>query len=56
MVEFIAYRILVGKSEGKSRMTCLQTEDNIKLGHSEVGCRMWIGLVWPRIGTCGRLL
>jgi len=30
--------------------------DNIKTDIQEKGQRTWIGLIWLRTGTCGRLL
>jgi hypothetical protein len=53
-----AYRILVGKSEGKRplrRQSCRRWADNIKLNHRCDGV-VWPGLVWLRIGTSGGLL
>jgi len=58
-VERGVYRVLVGKPEGKrplGRPRC-RWVDNIKMDLQEVGCEMWTGLGWPRIGTVGgRLL
>jgi hypothetical protein len=55
-----AYRILVGKPEGKRplgrpRLTWL---DNIKIGLREIGWDVvdWIGSIWLRIVTSGGLL
>jgi hypothetical protein len=55
-----AYRILVGKPEGKRplgrpRRRCV---DNIKMGLREIGWDgvEWIGLIRLRIGTSGGLL
>jgi hypothetical protein len=52
-----AYRIFVGKPEGKSplgrpRHRCM---DNIKMDLIEVAV-VWTGLIWLRIGTSGGLL
>jgi hypothetical protein len=50
-----AYRILVGKPEGKrplGRPRC-RCVDNIKMDLRGMG---WIGLIWLRIGTSGGLL
>jgi len=49
------YRILVRKSEGKrplGRPRC-GWEDNIKMDIREVGCGVWTGSIWLRIGTGG---
>ena len=51
----LVYRVLVGKPERKStlgRPRC-RWEDNIKMGLQEVGCGMWTGSSWLRIGTGG---
>jgi len=48
-----AYRVLVGKPEGKTplgRPRC-RWVDNIRTDLQEVG--IWIGLGWPRIETGG---
>jgi hypothetical protein len=49
------YRLLVRKPErkrplGRRRRRC---EDNIKMDFQEVGCGLWTGLIWLRIGRCG---
>jgi len=47
--------VLVRKPEGKrpfGRPTC-RWEDNIKMNLQEVGCKVWIGSSWLRIGTDG---
>ena len=49
------YRVLVGKPErkrslGRSRR---RWEDNITMDLQEVGCRIWTGSSWLRIGTGG---
>jgi hypothetical protein len=48
-----AYRILVGKPDGKKplRRSWHRWMDNIKMDRM-----VWIGLIWLRIGTIGRLL
>jgi hypothetical protein len=53
-----AYRILVGKPEGKRplRRTRRRWVDNIKLDLREIGWAEWTGLMWLRIGTSGGLL
>jgi hypothetical protein len=52
-----AYRILVGKPEGKRslRRPRRRWVDNIKMYLREDGM-VWIGLIWLRIGTSGGLL
>jgi len=49
------YRVLVGKPEGKRPLgrPRHRWEDNIKMDLQEVGCGVWTGLRWLRIGTCG---
>jgi hypothetical protein len=49
------YRILVGKPKekrplGKPRR---RWEDKIKMKLQEVGCRVWTGSSWLKIGTGG---
>jgi hypothetical protein len=55
-----AYRILVGKPEGKIPLgrPGRGWEDNIKMGLREIGWGgvVWTGLIWLKIGTCGGLL
>jgi hypothetical protein len=53
-----AYRILVGKPEGKRLLGRPRRRwvDNIKMGLGEIGWMAWIGLIWLRIGTSGGLL
>jgi len=53
-----AYRMVVGKSEGKRpfgrpRRTW---EYNIKMDLREIGCEVWSGFIWLRIGTSSGLL
>jgi hypothetical protein len=49
------YRVLVGKPEEKRPLGRLRHrwEDNIKMDLQEVGCGVWTGLSWLRIGTGG---
>ena len=51
------YRNLVGKPEGKRPFGRPRHgwEDNIKMDLEEVGCGVWTGLSWRRIGTGGGL-
>jgi hypothetical protein len=48
-----AYRLLVGKPEGKSPLERLRRrwEDNIEKDFQEVGLGAWTGLIWLKIGT-----
>jgi len=49
------HRVLVQKPEGKrplGRPRC-RWEDNTKMNFQEVGCRLWTGSSWLRIGTDG---
>jgi hypothetical protein len=50
-----AYRILVGKPEGKRPLgrPGRRWVDNIRM---DLGEMVWIGLIWLRIGTSGGLL
>jgi hypothetical protein len=54
-----AYRILVGKPEGKRLLGRPRRRwvDNIKMDLREIGWdgMVWIGLIWLRIGTSGGL-
>jgi len=52
------YRALVGKPEGKRPLgrPRRRWEDNIKMDLQDVGCGVWTGLSWLRIGTGGRHL
>ena len=47
------HRVLVGKPEGKRPMgrPRRRWEDNIKMYLQEVGCGIWTGWSWLRIGT-----
>ena len=49
------YRVLVGKPEGKRLLgrPRRRWEDNIKMDLQEVGCGVWTGLIWLRIGAGG---
>ena len=50
-----AYRILVGKHEGKRQLVRSRRRwnDNIKMVLQKVGRRAWTGLIWLRIDTGG---
>jgi len=52
------YRVLVGKPEGKRPLgrSRRRWEDNIKMDIEEVGCGVWIGSSWLRIGYRWRAL
>ena len=47
------YRVLMGKLEGKRPLgrPRHRWEDNIKMDLQEVGCGVWTGWNWLRIGT-----
>ena len=46
------YRVLNGKPEGKRPLRRPRRwEDNIKMDLQEVGCGLWAGSSWLRIGT-----
>jgi len=49
------YRVLVGTPERKRPLGRLRRrwEDNIKMDLQEVGCEVWTGSSWLRIGTGG---
>jgi hypothetical protein len=51
------YAILVGKTEGKRPLgrPRRRWEDNIEMDLRQ-DVVVWIGLIWPRVGTSGRLL
>ena len=53
-----AYRVLMGKPDGKRPLGRQRRrwEDNIKMDLQEVGCGVWNGSSWLRIGTGGGLL
>jgi hypothetical protein len=46
-------RVLVGKPEGNRLLgrPRRRWEDNIKMDLQEVGCGVWTGSMWFRIGT-----
>ena len=48
-------RFLVGKPEGRRPLGRPRSRwvDNIRMDLQEVGCGIWNGLGWPRIGTGG---
>ena len=50
-----AYKVLVGKPEGKRPLGRPRRRwvDNIRMDLQEVGCGMWTGLGYPRIGRGG---
>jgi hypothetical protein len=50
-----AYRVLVGKTEGKRPLgrTMHRWDINIKVDLQEVGCGAYTGLIWFRVGTGG---
>jgi hypothetical protein len=52
------YRILVGRPEGKRPLERRRRrwEDGIKMDLREIGCGVWSGFIWLRIGTDGWLL
>jgi len=52
------YRVLVGKPERKRPLgrPRRRWDDNIKMDLQEVGCGIWTGSIWLRIGTGGRHL
>jgi len=49
------YRVLAGKPEGKRPLgrPRRRWDYNIKMDIQEVGCGVWIGSSWLRIGTGG---
>jgi len=49
------YRILLGEPEGKRppERPRRKWEDNIGMDLQEVGCEVWTGSSWLRIGTVG---
>jgi len=52
------YRVLVGNPEGERPLGRPRPrwEDNIKMDLQVVGCSVWTGLSWLKIGTGGRHL
>ena len=53
-----AYRVFVGQPEGRRLLERPRRrwKNNIKMDLYEVGCEVWTGLIWLRIGTGGGLL
>ena len=51
----VVCRVLVGKPEGRRPLGRPRSRwvDNIRMDLQEVGCGIWNGLGWPRIGTGG---
>ena len=51
----VLYRVLERKPEGKRPLgrPRRRWEDNIKMDLQEVGCGVWTGSSWLRIGTGG---
>jgi len=49
------YRVLMRKLEGKRPLTRTRRrwEDNMKMDLQEVGCGVWSGSSWLRIGMVG---
>jgi len=49
------YRVLVGKPERKRPLgrPKHRWDDNVKMDLQEVGCGIWAGSSWLRIGTGG---
>jgi hypothetical protein len=52
------YRVLVRNPDGKRPLgrPKRRREDGIKMGLREIGCGVWSGFTWLRIGTVGWLL
>jgi hypothetical protein len=52
------YRDLVGKPEGKRPLERSRRgwEDGIRMDLGKIGCGVWSGFTWLRIGTVGGLL
>jgi hypothetical protein len=52
------YRVLVRMPEGKRPLgrPRRRWEDGTKMDLREIGCGVWSGFTWLRIGTIGRLL
>jgi hypothetical protein len=48
-------RVLVGKPAGERQLgrPRRRWEDNIEMDFQEVGCGVWTGSIWLRIGTGG---
>jgi hypothetical protein len=45
----------IGKAEGRIRAENLDTcgKDNIRINLRKLGCKVWAGFIWLRIGTSG---
>jgi hypothetical protein len=52
------YEILIGKPEGKRPLgrSKRRSEVDIRMAFRKEDGKMWIGCVWLRVGTGGRLL
>jgi hypothetical protein len=52
------YRVLVGKPKRKRPLERPRHrwEDRIKMDLREIGCGLWNGFIWLRIGIVGRIL
>jgi hypothetical protein len=52
------YKVLVGKLEGKRLLgrSRHRWEDGIRMDLRKIGCGVWIGFDWLRIGAGGGLL
>jgi hypothetical protein len=52
------YSLSVGKPDGKTPLGRPRSRwvDIVRMDLGEIGCVMWTGLVWLRIGTSGELL
>jgi len=50
-----SYRVLVARPKGKRLLGRPRRRwvDGFKMGLQEVGCGVWTGLIWLRIGTVG---
>ena len=50
------YTVFVGKTEGRGQLGRPRSrwDDNIKMDLQEVGCGVWTGSSWLRIGTVWR--
>jgi hypothetical protein len=50
-----AYRVLVGKSEGRRPLgrRTRRWKDNIEMDLQKVALRTWTGLIWLMLGTGG---
>ena len=51
------YEVLVGKPEGKRTLARPRHrwQDDVRVDLQEIGGGAWIGLIWLRIGTNGKL-